>query len=386
MNPRIAEVAPSLIRSISARKRPDDIDLGLGEPTIPPAIEAFEVALEWTRRNGSPYSPNAGFSDLRAVIAAYLALDGWASSGPGADNVCVTVGSEEALYLAIKTIVDPARDEVLIVEPCYLAYPKICVLEGIRHRMVPLLAGEDFRPRAEAILEALRPETRLVVLNTPSNPTGRIWPAEELAALAARLDTERPDVYLLADEVYRELYFTDTRPASVARFHGRTLVAGSLSKSNSLTGLRLGWLAGPADVIGQATKVHQFINTAASTFAQRVAIELLSEPARLAANRPHYVAARERLLAAATRNGLELIPPEGAFYALMRLPAGAPASLEIAERLLDDRRVVTVPGRAFGESGEGFLRLSWVAPVDRLEEGVGRIAAWLEDQVAEAGV
>jgi aspartate aminotransferase len=386
MNPRIAEVAPSLIRYISARKRPDDIDLGLGEPTIPLAIEAFEVALEWTRRNGSPYSPNAGFPDLRAVIAAYLALDGWASSDPGVANVCVTVGSEEALYLAIKTIVDPTRDEVLIVEPCYLAYPKICVLEGIRHRMVPLLAGQDFRPHAEAVLEALRPETRLVVLNTPSNPTGRIWPAEELAALAAGLDAKRPDVYLIADEVYRELYSTDARPASVARFHGRTLVAGSLSKSNSLTGLRLGWLAGPAEVIGPATKVHQFINTAASTFAQRVAIELLSEPARLAANRPHYVAARERLLAAATRNGLDLIPPEGAFYAMIRLPAGAPASLEVAERLLDDRRVVTVPGQAFGESGEGFLRLSWVAPVDRLEEGVGRIAAWLEDQAAEAGV
>lgn len=375
MNPRIAEIAPSLIRSINARKRPGDIDLGLGEPTLRPDLDAFEAALEWTRRYGSPYSPNAGFPELRAAIADYVAADDWAAGRPFADNVCVTVGSEEALYLAIKTTIDPARDEVLIVEPCYLAYAKICVLEGIPHRMVPLGPDDGFRPRADRVLDALGPNTRLVVLNTPSNPTGRVWPDDELHALAAGLADRRPDVYLLSDEVYRELYYTPNPPPSAARHHPKTIVAGSLSKSNAVTGLRLGWLLGPAELITEATKVHQFVNTAASTFAQRVALELFTDPARLRAHRPLYAASRERLLAAAGRHGLEVLPPEGAFYAFLRLPTGAPDSLAAAERVLDECRVVTVPGRAFGDSGEGWLRLSWVAAANDVEESLSRISA-----------
>lgn len=388
MNPNIGGIEPSLIRTINARKRPDDIDLGLGEPTIPPDMTAFEAALRWTRANGSPYSPNGGFADLRAAIAGYLEIGGWAGAAgqPSADQVCVTVGSEEALYLAIKTVVNPAAHEVLIVEPCYLAYPKICVLEGIRHRLVALDASDGFRPDAAKVLDVLRPDTRLIIINTPSNPTGRVWPANELKALASGLERSgREDVYVLSDEVYRELYYGPGEPVSIAAHHPATLVAGSLSKSNAMTGLRLGWLGGPAEVIEGATKVHQFINTAASSFSQRVAIELLSDHSRLAAHREVYVAARARLIAAAEAARLDWIRPEGAFYALVRLPPGfAENSVGAAERILEEKRLVTVPGRAFGESAEGWLRISWVAPVELLEEGVGRLGEWIrgvsEDQ------
>jgi aminotransferase len=370
MNPAITAIEPSLIRSINARKRDGDIDLGLGEPTLRPPVEPFDAATRWVRENGCPYTPNAGMPELRERVAAYL--------GPGirgAEGVCITVGSEEALYLAIKAAIDPARDEVLIVEPCYLAYPKICVMEGVRHRMVALSAEDGFRPSAGVVLDALRPGTRLLILNTPSNPTGRVWPPEELEALAqGLLGRPGPPVLVLADEVYRELHYGEQRPRSIADLYPHSLVAGSLSKSNALTGLRLGWLGGPPEVIAAATKVHQFVNTAASTFSQLVALELLRSPERLAEGRSWYLETREVLLDAAARHGVELIPPEGAFYAMVRLPVTlGPDSLAVAEGLLEHERVVTVPGRAFGGSGEGWLRISWVAPPEQLREGMRRI-------------
>ncbi len=378
MNPLIATVPPSIIRAINAAKRPGDIDLGLGEPTLPPDIRPFEAALEWTRRNGSPYSPNAGFPELRELVARYLSREPWVAGTPGTENVCITVGSEEALYLGIKTVIDPARDEVLIVEPCYLAYPKICMLEGIPYRMVALSPGAGFRPDADRVLDALRPETRLIVINSPTNPTGRVWPASELERLAKGLADRAERTFILADEVYREIYFGEEAPHSAARYHPDTLVAGSLSKSSALTGLRLGWLAGPADVIAAAVKVHQFLNTAASTFSQRVAVELLRDPASLAAHRAEYASTRELLIRECKGYGIPLLEPEGTFYALITLPGALAAdSITSARDLLDRERVVTVPGVGFGESAQGWLRISWVAPPELIAEGVMRIGRWL---------
>jgi len=385
VNPSIARVPASLIRSINAAKRPGDIDLGLGEPTRPPDMEAFAAAMEWTRAHGSPYSPNAGFPDLRQAIALYLTESAGSAWVGGIENVCVTVGSEEAIYLAIKTVLDPAIDEALIVEPCYLAYPKICTLEGIRHRMVRLDPGTGFRPDAETVLREIRPETRMVVLNSPCNPTGRVWPEKELRALAEGLRRDGDPVYVLADEVYREIYFGGTPPPTIAAYHPQTLIAGSVSKSNALTGLRLGWLAGPEEVVAAATKVHQFVNTSASTFSQRVAMELFGG-GRLGAHRESYAMTRGRLLAAAKRYGVPLIAPEGAFYAFVELPGSAARDSQSAAReLLEQQRVVTVPGRAFGEGGEGWIRMSWVVSPDLVEEGVRRIAEWRERSRSEIG-
>jgi aminotransferase len=378
LNPHIDRLEPSLIRSINARKRPGDIDLGLGEPTLAPDLAAFEAALEWTRSHGSPYSPNAGFAELRASIAAYVGGQGWATGAPTEQQVCVTIGSEEAIYLAIKSVVDPAVDEVLIVEPCYLAYAKICVLEGIRHRLVPLDPSDGFKPSAAKVLEMLRPETRLLIINTPSNPTGRIWPTEELIALSTGLAaTGRGDVFVLSDEVYRELHYGWEVPGSLAAHYPATLIAGSLSKSNAMTGLRLGWLAGPPEVIERAVRVHQLVNTAASTFSQRVALEVLGDTTRLTTHRNSYLSSREALRTAVNAARLDWIPPEGAFYALVKLPPNfARDSVVAAERILEEQRIVTVPGRAFGDSAEGWLRLSWVAPIELLTEGVGRLKEW----------
>lgn len=377
MNPRLGEIAPSLIRAINARKRPGDVDLGLGEPVLRPDPAPFEAATAWVREHGCPYAPNAGSTALRRAVADYLAVPGWNE----AENVCITVGSEEALFLAIKTLCDPAADEVLVVEPAFLAYPKICALEGIAHRAVALSPEDGFRPRASVVLDALRPNTRLVVLNSPANPTGRVWPEAELRALAAGLAARPgPPTWVLSDEVYRELYYGTEPPASVARLHPHSLVAGSLSKSNALTGLRLGWLVGPRDVVAQAIKVHQLVNTAASTFSERVALAVFAEPASLAAHRPVYARRREALLAVLEEAGVPHVVPEGTFYCMVRLPSAlAGDSVGAAERLLEERRVVTVPGRAFGEAAEGWLRLSWVGDPAVVAEGVERIAGFFAD-------
>jgi aspartate aminotransferase len=377
MNPLLARIAPSLIRAINARKQAGDVDLGLGEPTLRPDPAAFEAALAWVRENGCPYSPNAGYGALREAIATYHAHPGKADAA----NVCVTVGSEEAIYLAIKTVLDPARDEVLIVEPCYLAYPKICVMEGIRHRTVSLSADDGFAPCAATVLEAMGPDTRMIILSTPSNPTGRVWPAAELEKLARGLaERSGPPVYVLSDEVYRELYYTPEPPASIAAYHPDTLVAGSLSKSNALTGLRLGWLIGPAEVIAEAVKVHQLVNTASSTFSEQVALAIFRQDGGLRAQRPLYARRREMLLRLAHEHGVPHLAPEGAFYCMVMLPpALAAASVDAAERLLVERRVVTVPGRAFGESAEGWLRLSWVATPEMLAQGMQRIGEFFRE-------
>jgi aspartate/methionine/tyrosine aminotransferase len=371
MNPRVASIAPSLIRAINARKRPGDVDLGLGEPTLRPDPAPFEAATAWVRENGCPYAPNAGTGELRERIAAYHALPGMGA----AENVCVTVGSEEALYLAVKTLADPAVDEVLVVEPAFLAYPKICALEGIPYRTAAFSPEDGFTPRAAPVLEALRPETRVIVLNSPANPTARLWPETELRVLAAGLaERPGPPVWVVSDEVYRELYYTPEPPVSIARFHPHSMVAGSLSKSNALTGLRLGWLLGPREAVAQAVKVHQLVNTAASTFSERVAIEVFREPASLHAHRPVYRERRDRLLRLLARHGVPHLPVEGTFYCFVRLPeAYARDSMGAVERLLEEHRVVTVPGTAFGAAAEGWLRLSWVAAPEMLDAGIERI-------------
>jgi aminotransferase len=371
MNPVLDGIAPSIIRAINARKRPGDIDLGMGEPTLRPDPRPFEAATNWVREHGCPYTANAGDATLRARIAAYHAFP----DRGAAENVCVTIGSEEALYLAIKAVIDPARDEVLIVEPCYLAYPKLCALEGIRHRMVALDPADGFRPDAARVLEALRPDTRMVILNSPNNPTGRVWPEAELRALADGLAAHPTPVWVLSDEVYRELYFGARAPVSIGALWPHSLVAGSLSKSNALTGLRLGWLIGDTKTIAAATKVHQLVNTAASTFSQVVAMEVFACAANLAAHRPHYAERRALLAGWMDEHGLDWLPPEGAFYCMVRLPERwAADSLGTAEALLERHRVLATPGIAFGASGEGWLRLSWVAEADALRTGIERLA------------
>lgn len=378
MNPRVASIAPSLIRAIHDRKRPDAIDLGLGQPTLRPDLAPLHEAMRWVEAHGCPYSPNAGFLDLRRAIAEHFRYPGLDS----ADQAIITVGSTEALYLAIKGLLDPGDgagqpgDELLVVGPTFPAYQKMAHMDGIQTRDVVLEAERDFIPDADRVLAAIGPRTRLLALASPCNPTGRIWPESELIRLADGLLRHNHPIYVLWDEVYRDLYFTPSPPPSLARFYPRTLVAGSLSKSCALTGLRLGWLLAPSEVYSVVYKAHQLTVSCAETLAQRAALAIFRKPELLSAHRSHYVAQQQALSVAAAELGLSIIRPEGAFYCLVRLPGRwAQDSYGCAMAILDGANVVTIPGSAFG--AEGFLRLTFVPPVDQVRQGLERIAAFL---------
>ncbi|MFO0576615.1 MAG: pyridoxal phosphate-dependent aminotransferase [Polyangia bacterium] len=373
MNPLVRDIPPSAIRALNDMKRPDAVDLGLGQPLLGPDMAPLEEALGWIREHGCPYSPNAGFPELRAAIARHYGYPGL----DRAENACVTVGSQEALYLVIKGLLAPQRDEALVVTPTFPAYQKLCHMEGVAVREVLLDPADGFRPDAARVLAAVTPRTRLICLASPCNPTGRVWPEAELRALCAGLAALPEPPYLLSDEVYAELYYTPERPASPAAFYPRTLVASSLSKSCALTGLRLGWLLAPADVAPTLFKAHQFAVSCADTLAQRAALAIFQRPELLGAHLGHYRGQHAAICEVLDEAGLSYVPPDGAFYCMVRLRGRAAAdSMAAARALMQDHNVVAIPSSVFGV--EGFLRLSFVAPRPVLREGARRIAALLD--------
>jgi len=370
VNPRVAAIEPSLIRMIAAKKKPGAIDLGLGEPTLMPQQRFIEAAARWAGEHGVKYTVNAGDLGLRERIAAHYAYPGMSD----ARNVCVTTGSQEAVYVAIKTLLDPSGDELLVVDPAFPAYAKMAQLEGVPYRRVHMRADDDFRYDVEAILDAVDRATRVIVVASPANPTGRVFRDADARRLADGLLARRgPPVWVLQDEIYRELTYVDD-PGYVARYYPHTVVANSLSKSNALTGMRIGWLLAPDGAIEVLNKTHAWVTSTASAFGQRVALEIFGEPGALTEQSAWYRAQRALTIAALDASGLRYVPVDGAFYACVKLPRGGD-SLAAALELVENRGVVAIPGRIFGDSLEGWLRISWVAPIEDVEEGLRRIAA-----------
>jgi aspartate/methionine/tyrosine aminotransferase len=376
-NSRLLNIAPSGIRAIHERKRATSVDLGIGEPSLRPDIAPFEAAVAWVREHGCPYTTYAGLPELRELVAAVYGGKFFQTSA----NVCATNGSQEAIYLAIKTLAEPGRDEVLVTNPGYPVYHKVCELEGITWRAVELDAADGFTPRAAPILAALTPKTRVIVLATPANPTGAVMPASEVRELARGLAARPgPPIYLVVDEVYRELSFTSEPHASFADLYPHTLLVESLSKSCALTGLRIGFLIGPADVVQAAARIHSLMLMSASQFGQRVALGIFRDPIRLRAQVPWYVEQRLATLEAVAANRLHVVEPAGAFYVLVRLPERLAAdSTAAAYELLDKSDVVTVPGSVFASNTEGYLRVTWAASREAVIEGLRRIAEFIRD-------
>ncbi|GAC1533968.1 MAG: aminotransferase class I/II-fold pyridoxal phosphate-dependent enzyme [Candidatus Velthaea sp.] len=370
MNAKLLAIEPSLIRAIAAKKKPDSIDLGLGEPTLLPQTRFLEAATRWASEFGVKYTVNAGDLATRERIAAHYAYPGMSA----AKNVCMMTGSQEAVFVTIKTMLDPATDELLVVEPAFPAYVKMAQLEGITSRRVQMSEANAFRYDVDAIVAAITPRTRLIVIGSPANPSGRVLTRSDAQRLATALGARPgPPVWVLQDEIYRELTFI-ADPGYIADFYPHTIVANSLSKSNALTGMRIGWIIAPDEAIDNITKAHAWITSTASAFAQRVAYEIFGEPGAISEQAAWYRRQREEVVAALAASGLQYIEPDGAFYACVRLPHGGD-SVAAANTLVDDRGVVAIPGRIFGETLEGWLRLSWVAPIGAFTEGLTRIAA-----------
>jgi aspartate/methionine/tyrosine aminotransferase len=371
MNPSVVAIPGSIIRQIASKKRATSIDLGLGEPTLLPSIEHFEYAMQRTAREGVKYTANAGDRELRAAIAGYYAYPQMS----GAENVCITAGSQEAMYVTLMTLLDPAFDELLVVEPAFPSYVKMATLGGVAVRTVSMLEDDGFAFDAERILAGIGAATRAIVLCSPCNPTSRVLRRDQAELLVETLRRrEGTPIWLIHDEIYREQCFVDDA-ADLARMYPYTVVTNSLSKSNALTGLRLGWILGPGDFIEQAVKAHAWVTSCADTFAQYVAMHIFSGSDGVREHAEWYARQQATVVAALRESGLPYVVPDGAFYACVGLPPGVD-SLSASLALIDRHDVVAIPGRAFGAAMEGWLRCSWVAPADVVAEGFRRIADW----------
>jgi len=379
LNPAIAGVSGSMIRALHAKRRPTSINLGIGEPTLLPDIAHFEAATRWVAEHGCRYSTNIGDADLREAIAARYAYP-WLGH---AENVCITTGSQEALYVTMRTLLDPAVDEVLVVEPAFPVYVKIAQIEGARCNRVAIDPRADDAFDAETILAAVTPHTRLIVICSPSNPTGRVISQATVQRIADGLLARGGEpIYVLHDEIYRELVYVDDVGA-FAKVYPYTISINSLSKSNALTGLRLGWLMAPADIMPHLVKTHGWVTSCASTFAMRVAMEVFRTNA-LGAQLPWYQRQRAGVLDALRASGLDFVTPEGGFYACVRVGDSEMNTLAFAEALIEERDVVAIPGDLFSPILAGWLRTSFVGDLVQIADAYGRIASFAAERASLA--
>jgi aspartate aminotransferase len=364
---RLRGLQPTLIRQFFERALPGSINFGLGEPDLPtPQFmrkEAARVALE--EQNG--YTSHAGLIELREKIAEQYPYLGLTPS-----EVVVTVGSQEAMTAAFLTVVDTG-DEVLLPNPSFPAYDACVKLAEGTPVYYRLPAEKDFAFDIEEFRSKITPKTKAAVLISPSNPTGKIFSREDLQAVADCLkDT---GIFLLADEIYRDLYFTGEKPASASEYYDKTLILSGLSKSLSMTGWRLGWLASREKAVMKAAlTLHGFLTVCTSAISQKAALLGWTEEAESAKQEAREIYKRRgEYLVKLIKDelGLRATAPEGAFYTMVDVRELGD-DIEVAEKFLANR-VITVPGVAFGSEGKGFLRISFCNTEEKMAEGVRRM-------------
>lgn len=371
MNPfapprRLRGIEKSVIRQVFDRALPGSINLGLGEPDLPTPDVIRRAAVRAIVEEQNGYTSHAGLPALREKVATeYPYLDG------KAERVIITAGSQEALYLALLALVDDG-DEVLLPNPGFVAYPTIVRMAGGDARFYRLPRENGFAFDADEFRRALTPRTKVVVCISPSNPTGRTLTEDDLVSIGDVLRDH--SAYLISDEIYRDLYYTAERPGSLSSFYDRTIVISGLSKSMSMTGWRLGWLCGDEEVVRAALVLHGYVTTCASAVSQKASLVAWTDEAEeaRAGFRKTFQSRRDHLLGLiGAELGLRAVTPDGAFYTMLDVSEYG-RSMQIAEALLKEK-VITVPGAAFGNESEGFLRVSFCADHEMLSEGVQRM-------------
>jgi len=363
---RLQGVAPTLIRQIFERALPDSINFGLGEPDLPTPQFIREEAARVTLEEQNGYTNHAGLLPLREKIAAsypHLNLQ--------PNQVCVTVGSQEAMTAAFLGIVDEG-DDVLIPNPSFPAYENCVKISGGEPVYYRLPAEKDFAFDIEEFKSRITPRTRAAVVISPSNPTGKIFTENDLRQIAEVLrDT---GIYLISDEIYSDLYFTE-KPRSASEFYDKTVIVSGLSKSLSMTGWRVGWVASAqTDVVKAALTLHGFLTVCTSTISQKASLLGWTEEAERAKAEAREIYKRRGafLIDILQKElGLRGTSPEGAFYTMLDVRSLGD-DLEVAEKFLQNR-VITVPGVAFGSEAKGFLRVSFCNTEERMTEGVRRM-------------
>ena len=372
---------PSGIRKFYdiANTMEDVISLGVGEPDFRTPWKIRSAGIRSLERGSTRYTANRGNMELRREIALYNERKYGIKYDPKSE-ILVTVGGSEAIDMAVRAIVNPG-DEVIIHEPSYVCYVPITRLAGGVPVIIDTKAENDFKITADELRSKISEKTKLLILPYPSNPTGAIMEREDLEAIAEVL--RGTDILVISDEIYSSLTFTGREHVSIASVPDmweRTVVVNGFSKAFSMTGWRLGYALGPAPIIAEVTKLHQYAIMCAPTTSQHAAtVALKSCDEDVIEMVREYDDRRKIIVSGFNEIGLECREPKGAFYAFPSIKSTGMTSEEFCERLLYSKRVALVPGTAFGKSGEGFVRASYCYSLIHIKEALRRIAEFLDE-------
>lgn len=380
LSDKITTIKPSGIRKffdlVSEMK--DAISLGVGEPDFDTPWRIREEGIYTLEKGKTYYTSNSGLMDLRIEISRYLERR-FGLNYDAEKEIIVTVGGSEGIDLAFRAMLNPG-DEVIIPEPCYVSYvPCVTLADGVPVT-VNLKEENDFKLTKEQLLSAITPRTKILVLAFPNNPTGAVMTKEELEEIAEVV--KEKDIFVVSDEIYAELSYGNTRHCSVASIDGmkeRTIVINGFSKAHAMTGWRLGYACGPEVIIKQMLKIHQFAIMCAPTNSQYAAVEALREcDDAVEEMRNEYDRRRRFMLSKLRGMGLKVFEPYGAFYIFPNIAEFGLTSDEFATRFLTEERVAVVPGTAFGDCGEGFLRMSYASSLSNLKTAMERLEKFID--------
>ena len=381
LSDQVVELKPSGIRKffdiVSEMK--DAISLGVGEPDFDTPWHIRDEGIYSLEKGRTFYTSNAGLKELRQEICAYMKRKYHITYDP-LSQVLITVGGSEAIDMGLRAMINPGvGEEVLIPQPSYVSYEPCAILAGAKPVVINLKAENEFRLTAEELEDAITDKTKILVLPYPNNPTGAIMEKSDLEAIAEVII--KHDIFVMSDEIYAELSYKE-KHVSIASLPGmaeRTLVINGFSKAYAMTGWRLGYACGPADIIRQMTKIHQFAIMCAPTTSQYAAVEALKKgDADIEEMRTAYNQRRRYLMNAFKEMGLECFEPYGAFYVFPCIKEFGMTSEEFATRFLQEEKVAVVPGTAFGDCGEGFLRISYAYSLENLKIAIGRLQRFVE--------
>lgn len=381
LSEKAKQIKPSGIRKFFdiASEMEDVISLGVGEPDFRTPWHIRKVGINSLDDGKTWYTSNQGLSKLRYEINNFLNRRYNLTYDPDGE-ILVTVGGSEAIDLCIRALIDEG-DEVLIPEPSFVCYSPITLLSGGKPISIKTRLEDSFRLTPDALKSKITPRTKLLILPYPNNPTGSVMKKEHLEEIAAVLkDT---NIIVLSDEIYSELTYGHSHVsfASIDNMRERTVLVNGFSKAFAMTGWRLGYLAAPRELAKHMIKIHQYAIMCAPTVSQYAAIEAMKNGQDDIVNMREQYNIRRLLLVNELNNmGLKCFMPEGAFYAFPSIKSTGLGSDEFCEKLLFSKKVAVVPGNAFGESGEGFVRISYSKPLDQLEEALKRIKQFCESE------
>lgn len=379
LSDKIVEIKPSGIRKffdiVSEMK--DAISLGVGEPDFDTPWHIRDEGIYSLEKGRTFYTSNAGLKELKEEITNYLKRK-LGVTYHAKDEVLVTVGGSEGIDIALRAMVNPG-DEVLIPQPSYVSYEPCAILAGAVPRIIELKAENEFRLTAQELREAITDKTKLLILPFPNNPTGAIMERKDLEEIAEVILEK--DIFVLSDEIYSELTYKEEHVSivSLPGMQERTILINGFSKAYAMTGWRLGYACGPKEIMEQMLKIHQFAIMCAPTTSQYAAIEALKNGDEdVREMREAYNQRRRYLMHAFKQMGLECFEPFGAFYVFPCIKEFGMTSDEFATRFLEEEKVAAVPGTAFGDCGEGYLRISYAYSLENLKLAIGRLENFIK--------